>query len=55
MHRTARQDTTRTSEEVMVEVVRLMELQTGKNIIDKIRAIKADFNAMEQTLSLIHI
>jgi len=50
VHITARQDTTRTSEEVMVEVVRLMELQTGKNIIDKVRAIKADFNAMEQTL-----
>ncbi|TPH15640.1 CHASE3 domain-containing protein [Litorilituus lipolyticus] len=46
----ARQDTSMSPELVMAEVVRLVELQTGKNIIDQIRAIKANFNAMEQSL-----
>jgi len=46
----ARQNTSKSPDLVMAEVVRLVELQTGKKIIDQIRAIKADFNAMEQSL-----
>jgi len=46
----ARRDTTKSTERVMLDVIKLIELQTGKNIIDKIRAIKADFNATEQRL-----
>jgi signal transduction histidine kinase/ActR/RegA family two-component response regulator len=46
----ARRDTSKPIKEVMANVIRLTELQTGKNIIDKIRKIKLDFNAMEQAL-----
>jgi len=46
----ARQDTAKSPEEVMQRVTFLVEKQTGKNIIDNIRAITNDFIAMEQKL-----
>ncbi len=46
----ARRNSQKSKKDIMAEVIRLTELQTGKNLIDKIRIIKEDFNAMEQAL-----